>query len=91
MSGLLSKVLQLRPSTYVYNGFTETSQGFIAQEVQDVFPNLVCEVDGHLAVNYTAFSTIAIQAIKEQQETIESLNDQVQSLESRLTALEKAK
>lgn len=89
MKRLLPKVLRLRPSTYVYNGFEKSSLGFIAQEVLEIFPELISEIDGNLAVNYSAFSTIAIQAIKEQQETISFLTTQVQALESRLTALEK--
>lgn len=56
--------------------------GFIAQEVQNVLPELVIEdiASGTLALNYNGFSAILVEAIKEQQETIESLKREVEEL-----------
>lgn len=56
--------------------------GFIAQEVQDVFPELVVEdiTNGHLGLNYDGFSAILVEAIKEQQRTIEALQKEISEL-----------
>jgi hypothetical protein len=84
----LTKVLALQPSRYVYrdnNPDGKSSIGFVAQEVQAIFPELVLEQKGErdnglLSVNYAGFSVLAIQAIQEQQAQVEKLE----------TALEKA-
>ena len=56
--------------------------GFIAQEVQEVLPELVIEdiASGILALNYNGFSAVLVEAIKEQQETIESLQREIEEL-----------
>jgi hypothetical protein len=52
--------------------------GFIAQELKEIFPELVSEMkDGYLAVNYSQFSPILLEAIKEQQSMIEKLQIQL--------------
>jgi hypothetical protein len=57
--------------------------GVIAQEVLEVFPELVTTdpYDGMYRVDYGALSAVAIQAVKE-------LHQQVKALQERLTALE---
>ncbi len=84
MRNVLPSVLKLQPQTYNYIGRDALSEGFIAQEVQKVFPQLVQDMDGRLGVNYLGFTTIAIQAIKEQQEIIQSLSSKVEALEEKL-------
>ncbi len=62
--------------------------GFIAQEVQQVYPQLVSKVGKnekqHLAVKYGNIISIAIEAIKEQQRQIEKLEQKVRKLEKKL-------
>jgi trimeric autotransporter adhesin len=50
------------------------SYGFIAQEVEKLFPAFVTTkgADGMKAIAYQNFSVVAIQAIKEQQVIIEN-------------------
>ena len=80
---VLPKVRQLQLKKYNYIGNENETTGFIAQDVQTVFPDLVSEMeDGRLGVNYLGFSPLAIQAINEQQ-------DIILSLEYRLAELEK--
>lgn len=75
----LDKVLQLSPSTYFYKKDLEEKTlcyGFIAQEVQEIFPEAVSHVDvekNYLGINYDFFSVIAIKAIQEQQVEIDTL------------------
>lgn len=83
--GILPRVLKLNLKNYNYIGLNELTTGFIAQEVQEVFPDLVSEInDGLLGVNYAGFSPLAIQAIKEQQEIINSLEERISQIEERL-------
>ena len=58
-----------------------TECGVIAQEVQEVLPEVVTASDnGHLAVAYGNISGLLIQAIKEQQEQIEELREEIRKL-----------
>ena len=60
---------------------TRTHFGFIAQEIQKIYPNLVVEdEDGMLAIDYTGFIPLLVEAykdlagkVKEQEELIEAL------------------
>lgn len=66
------------------NGANNMQYGFIAQEVQQVFPDLVSDIeDGTLAVNYVALIPILTA-------TIQELTDRIEMLEKRLNELEDA-
>lgn len=82
---VLPRVLQLRPSSYNYITSGQKSQkttGFIAQEVQKVFPEMVhTGEDGILALAYKDFGVLAIKAIQEQQAIITSLLERIEILE----------
>ncbi|MFK7932568.1 MAG: tail fiber domain-containing protein [Saprospiraceae bacterium] len=72
----LNKIINLRPVSYNYkndkNGKAEI--GFIAQEVQQLFPEFVATPGNDtLGLSYAHIGVIAIQGIKEQQQIIESL------------------
>jgi hypothetical protein len=57
--------------------------GVIAQEVQKVLPELVSETkDGYLSVSYSQLTALLIEAVKEQQEQIEELNNKVNDIEN---------
>ncbi len=82
LSGSLSKVSSLRGVSYQFNqsGFPEknfddkTHLGFIAQEIQKIFPELVStDQNGFLAVNYVGLIPVLVSAIQEQKSTIDSL------------------
>ncbi len=85
----LGIINQLRGTSYDYrteefsqfNFPTETTLGFIAQEVKTALPNCVSEdKDGYHSVNYQAIIPVLVEAIKEQQKQIESLQSQVLQL-----------
>jgi Chaperone of endosialidase len=58
--------------------------GFSAQEVQKIYPELVTEgADGFLAVRYTAFIPLMLQAMQEQQALIETLQAEVEKLKKK--------
>ena len=93
--GTLTKLIQLDPKTYFYNDDelrTELSYGFIAQEVQKVFPGVVGKFDDgsdYLSLNYTKLGVVAIKAIQEQQEIIDSMQNQLDTCMKMISSLEK--
>jgi len=91
LEGTLSKVLALRGVQFEWNleeyprkGFREGSQiGLIAQEVEEVLPELVREdQDGYKAVDYPKVTAVLVEAIKEQQQEIEALKAAVAALQA---------
>ena len=55
--------------------------GFLAQEVQEIFPELVYEDDeGILGIDYVSFIPLLIDELKEQNRTIESLKVEIETL-----------
>ena len=56
--------------------------GWIAQEVQEVFPEMIFEDSGNLAVKHSEFVPILIKSVQEQQVIIEGLLKRIEALES---------
>ncbi len=87
----LSKILNLngvnfywKTDEYPGEGFTEEKQiGFIAQEVEQVLPELVrSDQNNHKGVSYDKITAVLVEAIKEQQQMIEELKQEVQELKN---------
>jgi hypothetical protein len=78
LTSVLSSVMLLNPSTYNFSGYDKPTlcYGFLAQEVEKVFPAFVHDKNGTKGLNYDDFSVIAIKAIQEQQEMIENLKSE---------------
>ncbi|MFZ5438347.1 MAG: beta strand repeat-containing protein, partial [Patescibacteria group bacterium] len=75
---VLDRVLQLRGVNYYWldeaHG-TELQTGFIAQELEQYFPELVStDNDGYKSVAYNKMTAILVEAIKEQQQLIGPIN-----------------
>jgi Chaperone of endosialidase len=92
ITNILPSVLQLQPKTYFYKdnaADAPLSFGFIAQEVEKLFPAFVTtKGEGKFkAIAYQNFSVVAIQAIKEQQVIIENQNKKIENLEASLKAI----
>ena len=64
------------------HGFKEGKQvGFLAQNVQEVLPELVSEgSDGYLGVDYSRLTPVLVEARKEQQARIDQLEAIVEKL-----------
>ena len=63
---------------------------FNAQEIEREFPELVNKNEKeYLSVSYSKMSAVAIQAIKEQQQTINAQQQKIEQLDNKNTALEK--
>ena len=80
----LEKVTSLRGVTYNYKTSEKTSIGFIAQEVEQVVPEVVStDIEGYKSVSYANMVALLTEAIKEQQTIINDLKARIELLESK--------
>jgi hypothetical protein len=92
----LDRINALRPVTYRYTAAGSaafqpegTHLGFIAQDVQQVFPQWVSEDDdGHLMLSMRGFEAVAVRAIQELGAENAALKDANAHLQARLAAIE---
>jgi Chaperone of endosialidase len=98
-SPTLERFGRLKPVNYFWRASefsdkrfgTRPSYGLIAQDVQQVFPDLVTtDEQGYLAVNYSKLPLLTIQAVNELKAENDALKVQNAALEARLSALEAA-
>lgn len=81
----LNKVLQLRGVEYDRTDYEIHQIGMIAQEVEQVMPDLVQEdSEGTKVLHYQNLTAVLVEAIKEQQEQINTLKQTVQELSTKL-------
>ena len=81
----LNKILQLRGVEYDRTDYEVHQIGMIAQEVEQVIPDLVQEdSEGTKVLHYQNLTAVLVEAIKEQQEQINTLNQTVQELSTKL-------
>jgi len=75
------------------NGFTynwknrrqmgdRTEIGLIAQDIEKVYPELITEVEGYKAVNYIGLIPVLVEALKEQQAHIQTLENKLNALQT---------
>jgi hypothetical protein len=91
LSGALNNVLSLRGVSYNWKKdefpekhFSNEKQiGFIAQELEKVYPELVSTgADGYEGVDYARLTPVLVEAIKELQKEIDELKSQGKSTAS---------
>jgi hypothetical protein len=103
-ASMLEKLMQLRPVSYQYKSEelkyihlpNKLQHGFVAQELQQVFPEAVKQIqhpvfegsklvrtEDIVAVNYQSLIPVLIKAVQEQQVVIEDLKKQVNELSSK--------
>jgi hypothetical protein len=91
---VLDKVARLRPTSYQYRSDNSQSRtfGFVAQEVQQVFPELVeyMPADDLYGINYSGFGVVAIQAIQELQALLADQNQTIEALSAELRSIKDA-
>jgi hypothetical protein len=104
IASILDKINQLKPATYHFKtdgsstarSDSPLEYGFIAQDVEKVFPSLVSHqiipernIDAY-TLNYSGFGAIAIKGIQELQQTIQNQRQEITTLAERLATLETA-
>ena len=89
IEGLLPRLKQLRGVSYNWRReefpekkFSDGQQyGLIAQEVEEIFPNLVkTDENGEKAIAYYQLIPMLLEAVKQQQKQIESMQQQLNNL-----------
>ena len=91
ISSALEKLNKVKGVEFTWKKDSKESIGVIAQELQQVFPQLVTEVnnlkdnDTHLTVNYSGLIGVLIEGIKELQKEVNSLTDEIQKLKDGTT------
>jgi hypothetical protein len=91
---VLNGIKKLEVLTYQYKAdkANKKSFGFIAQNVQQYFPEIISRDIGSeklLGISYAKTGVLAIKAIQEQQIIIETQQKKIDELEKRLSLLEK--
>ena len=92
---VIDKILKLRPVQFLFKNHIDDNKkknadrlGFISQEVEKLFPNLVDTSDkGFKSIDYAKMSVILTKAVQEQQLAIETLTKRIESLEKRLNSV----
>jgi hypothetical protein len=94
LEGCLEKVMAMRGVSFdlindsLSKGFGRKNIGYIAQELEEVIPEVVVTgSDGYKSVAYDKITAVLTEAIKEQQNQIESFKQENQQLKSELDEL----
>jgi len=92
MTSSLAKILSLKPITFKWKEHLKLNprmnRGFIAQDLIEIYPDLVTERDDILSVNYTGLISELVMSTKEQHAIIEEKQTKIEELEARLKAIE---
>jgi hypothetical protein len=93
----LDKFNQINPVSYTWNELgqeqggtaNQTQYGFLAQEVEQLFPELVStRPDGYKGVNYFGFIAMIVEAVKEMGVKVDGLVKTLINHEERIKAIE---
>jgi len=77
----ISKIIEINGVSFNWKETNKPSMGVIAQNIEKVFPELVNGEDPK-TVNYNGIIGVLIEAIKEQQIQINTLEDRINKLEN---------
>ncbi|HUM47425.1 MAG TPA: tail fiber domain-containing protein, partial [Chitinophagales bacterium] len=95
LASVLDKMMKLEPKTFNYNKSEhpdKTHIGFIAQEMEKQFPEIVGragEDQETYVMNYSMLSVLAIKAIQEQQQTITAQQEMLEEQKLEMSELKK--
>jgi len=96
LTGVTEQILKMEVKEYDWNETLPNyeqlkekdklhSIGLIAQELQDIYPELVYErEDGYYSIYYYKLNAVLIEAVKEQQLEIESIDQDIKMLSQKL-------
>ncbi len=78
----IDKIMALRGVTFNWKEDNQPSVGFVAQEVETVFPELVSGPEGRRSVQYGNIVAPLVEAFKAQQQEIQDLKQRIEALEA---------
>lgn len=87
----LAAILRLKPVKYHFTDEQKDNNqhyGFLAQDVEKIFPQFVDEVDNHKVLGYQSFIPVLTKAIQEQQHLIATLQKENAGLKQRIEKIE---
>jgi len=89
IANALDKVLQMRGVTYEWKDSREPGDrmGFIAQEVEPILPQVVDNNNDHYTMQYAPITAVLIEAIKEQQQQIQALQNENEKQQAEISQL----
>jgi hypothetical protein len=93
MEGVLERIIKLEPKTFNYihsENPEKTHIGFIAQEIEKQFPEIVGragENQDTYVMNYSLLNVVAVKAIQERQQMIEDQQGEIDALKDEMKAL----
>ena len=68
------------------SAFTGESIGFIAQYLEEVLPEVVwTDEDGYKSVSYDMMVSLGMNAVKEQQQRIQQINNRIKLLKDKIS------
>ena len=89
----LESILSLKPVSYMFKDSNDTTHlGFIAQDIENVLPELVNKTDPEkLALNYSGIIPVLTNAVKElntkHEDEISSVKDELASVKEELSSV----
>lgn len=85
----LNEILKLKPMRFDYIKGEKNQLGFIAQDVQEVLPELVVtKSDGYLGLKTDEIIPVLVNAMQEQNTMIDSLKSVIGNLQSSISSLQ---
>lgn len=87
ISGALDKVSRINGYTYFRTDLRKREAGLVAQEVQQVLPEVVSTGNPLMSISYGNVASLFVEAIKEMKNKIECLESEIRDLKSKLHTL----
>ncbi|MDX1406601.1 MAG: tail fiber domain-containing protein [Saprospiraceae bacterium] len=83
----LRDVMQLQPVAYHYRADDSPSIGFVAQDMEQVIPEVVSGAEGNKGIAYGLLTSVLVRGMQEQQALIDQQARRIDALQSQLAAL----
>jgi hypothetical protein len=80
----LKEIMQMKPREFDIKVNNTHRIGFIAQELENIIPEVVSGEEGKKGVTYSDITAVLVKAMQEQQEIIEEQNKRIEALESQM-------
>ena len=84
LSSIVKKVMELQPVSFNYKDSGTPSLGFIAEDIQPIFPELISKNESLLALNYNGLIAPLVSVVQSQQKKILQLEAYIKEIFGRL-------